>query len=183
MLMRWTTVLLWLVLIGCGGGSGGGGNEERVIALLPVSYSFSFPASTDPLPFCFGPIPCNQLGVMDQIGVALSLAMIDENTTPGTQAVVDAGADVLFPVFVDLLTNDTLNPIAAALLVNGQAPGCIGDDESDLVLQESRPVPGVDLVGFEITGVALAIDSVSKTTTQVSLTGRVLIFGRTAATP
>lgn len=181
---RWSVSLLVLVACtACGGGGGGDGNVERVIATLPVSYSFATQPSLDPYPFCFANLTCSEIVQQDQSGVALTLAQVGLSTTPGEQPIVGPAQDLAFGFFAQRLTDDMEDPLAATFMVGGQAPGCIDAMEGDLVLQEPRPVPGVDLVGFEITGVSLDIQTVSRTAGSLSMTGRVLIYGRTASAP
>ena len=180
--LRLASIVLLLAATACGS-SGGNDNSERVIATLAVSYNFSTAPSLDPYPFCFANLTCSTIVQQDQIGVALTLGEVGPNTTPGEQPIVGATQEPNFDFFVNGLTDNQDGPLAATFMVNGQAPGCLDAMESNLVLQESRPVPGVDLVGFDVTGVSLDIDTVTRTATQVSMTGRVLIYGRRAAAP
>ena len=174
--------VVMLVCAGCGGGSGGGGNAERVIAILPVDYDFATADNTDPIPFCFANLTCQELMSTDQLGVAITLAQVSLNSGPGSGPIQDTQTP-LFDVLAGRLTDNQLDPLAASFVIGGVAPGCIEGDESDLVLQEARPVPGVDLAGFEVTAMFLAIDSISRTSTRVTMSGRVVIRGRTAPSP
>ncbi|MDJ0975875.1 MAG: hypothetical protein QNJ98_15550 [Planctomycetota bacterium] len=180
--LRLASIVLLLTCTACGGGGGDDDNSERVIATLAVSYNFSTAPSLDPYPFCFGTLTCAAIVVQDQFGAAVPLVDLDENTQPGEQPIVRAGVSG-FGFLTNGLTDNQDGPLVATFMVNGQVPGCIDAMESDLVLQESRPVPGVDLVGFDVTGISLDIDTVTRSPTQVAMTGRVLIYGQTAAAP
>ncbi len=170
----------------CGNGgdnNNGDGNEEQPIALLPLLYNFAADTSNDPLPFCVIALDCGSLVAGDIAGGALMLGEVDQTTLPGRQGIKRQADfnDFSWNEFVDRMTDGLPSPLAAAFLVRGALAECLDQSDTDLQAQVTRPFPAVDLSGFEITGVALNLQSINRTPTQVTASGNVEIYGMVAA--